>query len=141
MSHTYEGGCHCGDLQWRFHTKIPPKEWTIRSCQCSFCRAHGTRCTSDPDGTVDFSTKDESALRRYQFGLSTAEFFVCKNCGVYIGAVLSDTSRCFTTINLNTMTTVVSDLPDSIAVFYDSEDNTLRIQRRQSRWTPVSTPI
>ena len=141
MRHTYTGKCHCETLQWRFHTEIPTREWTVRSCQCSFCRAHGARCTTDPAGTVEFSTRNESVVLRYRFALSTAEFLVCKNCGVYIGAVMSDSANSFTTININTMTTAVDDLPDPIAVFYDDEDIKERVERRQLRWTPVSTPI
>ena len=141
MRQTYLGKCHCETLQWRFQTTNPPHEWTVRSCQCSFCRAHGARCTSDPDGAVDFSISDKSALLRYQFGLNTAEFLVCRNCGVYIGAVISGPDGCFTTINLNTMTSVVSDLPEPVAISYDTEDSGGRIERRRRRWTPVTTPV
>lgn len=141
MSATYQGNCHCEALQWRFQTEIPPSEWTVRSCQCSFCRAHGARCTSDPSGSIDFSVNDKSALLRYQFGLRTAEFLVCRNCGVYIGALMSEPDGCFTTINLNTMTSVVNDLPAPVAISYDTEDVGKRIERRRLRWTPVNTAI
>ena len=57
-----------------------------RECDCSFCRAHATRCVSDPAGRAAVFVADPERLVRYQFGLRTAEFLVCGGCGVYIGA-------------------------------------------------------
>lgn len=141
MRSTYEGRCHCQNLHWKFHTEKPARDWLVRSCQCSFCRAHGARCTSDPDGAVDFSVQDESALLRYQFSLSVAQFLVCKNCGVYIGAIMTQPTASFTTINLNTMITTTSDLPEPNFVSYDNENLIERVERRQLRWTPVTTAL
>ena len=137
----YQGACHCGALSWQFCTSLDPAQWTVRCCQCSFCRAHGARCTSDPDGVVDFAISDSSVLLRYQFGLGTAEFLVCRSCGVYVGAVMAQSDGSFTTINLNTMTSEVRDLPEPLAISYDSEDSNRRIERRRSRWTPVRTTV
>ena len=141
MSRTYEGGCHCGVIRWRFVTGIAPSEWIVRSCQCSFCRANGARCTSDPAGTVEFSVSDLGALLRYRFGLETADFLVCAKCGVYIGAVIEGPAGMFTTLNLNSMKTPVGGLPDAVPVSYESEEREGRIERRQSRWTPVTKVI
>ncbi len=141
MSRTYEGGCHCGVIQWSFRTDIEPSEWLIRSCQCTFCRAHGARCTSDPAGTVDFRASDDAAVLRYRFGLKTADFLVCRECGVYVGAVIDGAAGVFATLNLNSMKTSVRVLGESTAVSYDSEGSEDRIERRRSRWTPVTTAI
>lgn len=141
MTRTYEGGCHCGVIQWRFRTDIEPSEWVIRSCQCTFCRAHGARCTSDPAGIVDFRTSDDAAVLRYRFGLKTADFLVCRKCGVYVGAVIDGAAGAFTTLNLNSMKTSVRGLGEPAAVSYDSEGSEDRIERRRSRWTPVATVI
>ena len=139
MSRTYEGGCHCGVIRWCFVTRIVPSEWIVRSCQCSFCRAHGARCTSDPAGTVEYSVSDQGALLRYRFGLKTADFLVCTKCGVYVGAVIDGPAGMFTTLNLNSMKTPVEGLPDAALVSYESEDTQDRIERRRSRWTPATT--
>ena len=141
MGTTYEGGCHCGALRWTFRTNIEPSGWVIRACQCSFCRAHGARCTSDPAGAVDFSTFGDGAVLRYRFGIRTADFLVCAKCGVYVGAVMDSPAGVFATVNLNSMTTAVSGLRESTPVFYDSEEKEDRVERRQSRWTPVTTVI
>ena len=83
MNEAYEGSCHCGAIGWTYRTAIAPPQWPVRSCQCSFCRRHATRCTSDPAGSVEFSVVDRDALHRYRFGLQTAEFLMCRRCGVY----------------------------------------------------------
>ena len=86
MTESYEGSCHCGAIGWTYRTELDPSRWPVRSCQCSFCRRHATRCTSDPAGSAEFSIADAEALHRYRFGLQTAEFLMCRRCGVYIGA-------------------------------------------------------
>ena len=59
----------------------------MRGCGCSFCRAHNTRTTSDPNGSVEIRAADWSLVESYRFGTGTAEFLICKRCGVYIGAI------------------------------------------------------
>ena len=137
MSGVYHGACHCGAVGWVFKTRIDPSVWTVRACQCAFCRMHAARCTSDPDGSVELTTSDGELLRRYRFGLRTADFLICARCGVYLGAVIDEHGRAYATINLNTMTTPVERLPDAVAVDYDAEDAHARIERRASKWTPV----
>ncbi len=141
MRETYEGGCHCGAIRWSLQTRIKPADWIVRACQCSFCRVHGARCTSDPAGTAEFFVSDESALRRYRFGLETADFIVCRHCGVYIGALIDGPSGSFTTLNLNAMSATVEGIQSPTTVSYDSEDRVDRIERRRSKWTPVTTAL
>lgn len=141
MSGTYEGGCHCGVIQWTFSTERPPSQWSVRACQCSFCRAHGARCTSDPQGSVAFQIRDHTAVLRYRFGVKSADFLICAKCGVYVGAVIESSAGAFTTLNLNAMKTPVEELHETTPVSYDSEGKDDRIARRLSRWTPVRTAV
>ena len=141
MSETYEGSCHCGAIGWTYRTALEPSRWPVRSCQCSFCRRHATRCTSDPAGSVEFSVADQDALNRYRFGLRTAEFLMCRRCGTYIGAYGPGPSGDgFATLNLNALRTPVEGIPDATPTWYDSEDRDGRVRRREQRWTPVATP-
>lgn len=80
-------------------------------------------------------------MLRYRFGIRTADFLVCAKCGVYVGAVMDSSAGVFATVNLNSMITVVQGLGESAPVFYDSEGKEDRVERRQSRWTPVTTVI
>jgi len=90
---------------------------------------------------MDFSTSDDGAVLRYRFGIETADFLVCAKCGVYVGAVMDSPAGVFATVNLNSMTTPVQGLRGSAPVSYDSEGKKARIERRQSKWTPVTTVI
>ena len=81
-----EGRCHCGNLGFELETERTWETIGPRECDCSFCRAHATRCVSDPAGRAAVFVADPDRLVRYQFGLRTADFLVCGGCGVYIGA-------------------------------------------------------
>ena len=140
MTETYEGSCHCGAIGWTYRTALAPSRWPVRSCQCSFCRRHATRCTSDPAGSAEFSIADREALHRYRFGLGTAEFLMCRRCGVYIGAWTDGPGGRFATLNLNALKTPIEGVPAPAPTFYDSEDREGRVRRREQRWTPVAKP-
>src|SRR3954451_20971824 len=81
------GGCHCGNLQVELQLTRPAADMAVRSCACSFCRSHGTRTVSDPAGQADLRASDWSLVEQYRFGSQTADYLICRRCGVYIGAV------------------------------------------------------
>lgn len=90
---------------------------------------------------MEFSVSDQRTLQRYRFGLEAADFLVCAKCGVYVGAVMDGPAGMFTTLNLNSMNTPVEGLQDAAPVSYEAEEREDRIERRQSRWTPVTKII
>ena len=142
MNESYEGSCHCGAIGWTYRTALAPPQWPVRSCQCSFCRRHAARCTTDPAGSAEFSIVDRDALHSYRFGLQTAEFLTCRRCGVYIGAYAAGPpGDGLATLNLNALKTPIDGIPAAAPTFYDSEDREGRIRRREQRWTPVAKPI
>src|SRR5215469_15921681 len=97
--HTFTGSCHCGALGFSFNTALPVAEWSVRACQCGFCRAHGAVTTSDPAGRLVFRIGQRESLRRYRFGLKTADFLVCGVCGVYVGAQIETPRGAFGIVN------------------------------------------
>lgn len=133
----YDGLCHCGALGYTYQTALDPSAWSVRSCQCSFCRAHGARCTSDPAGSVRLIFSAADALQRYRFGLRTADFLVCRRCGVYLGAMIAAGDQAYATLNVNALTNAAPGLPATQPAVYDGEETQQRIDRRLSRWTPV----
>jgi hypothetical protein len=135
---TWEGRCHCGAVGFAYTTRLAPAAWSVRACQCAFCRAHGACCTSDPEGSVRFRIAGPDAVVRYAFALRTAEFLLCRTCGVYVAAVVSTERGAFATVNLRMLTTPIPDLPPATPVSYESESREERIARRRRRWTPVS---
>jgi len=135
---TYAGRCHCGSIGYGYSTAMSPEEWSIRACQCAFCRAHDALSTSDPQGRIAFSVSELSQLQRYRFALRTADFLLCRNCGVYIGAVIETASGRFGIVNTRSLTPVPENIAAVAPISYDSEDTSERVSRREERWTPVS---
>jgi hypothetical protein len=131
------GGCHCGNLELVFETAQPPAVLTVRACGCSFCRRHGGRTVSDPAGRVEVLVEDPAGLSRYRFGLGTAEFLVCRNCGVYVGAVMTEAGSTYAIVNVNALATPEAFAPTTVPVSYDLESEAERRARRRSRWTPA----
>src|SRR5215210_2892768 len=117
-SASYEGRCHCGSIGFVFRTSRAPEQWSVRSCQCSFCRTHGARTTSDPQGSVAFQIADASKLQRYRFGTCSTDFLVCRDCGVYLAALLTSSRGQFATLNINAIYTEL-DVPQAVPVWYD----------------------
>ena len=134
---TFRGGCHCGALGFAFATALPPGEWSVRACQCRFCRAHGALTTSDPAGRLLFLVAEAEALQHYRFGLKTADFLLCKRCGVYLGAQIATGPGAFGIVNTLAMQPLPADLPAAVAVNYGAENPRERAARRALRWTPL----
>lgn len=128
-----DGKCHCGNLLFRMETQLSAKELLPRECDCSFCRAHSAKCVSDPNGSATIYVADARLLRRYRFGLQTADFLVCGRCGVYLGAAITSGGECRVTLNLRA--TEFHDWPATV-VSYDVETTEDRVARRTQKWTP-----
>jgi hypothetical protein len=137
----FEGGCHCGAIEFTYATAELPRRWSLRACQCGFCRAHGLRAASDPGGEVRFRFIHPEYLRRYRFGLRTADFLVCKECGTCIGAVLLSGRGVQAAINVNALKDPPGGLPKARVVSFDGESAEVRRARRIREWTPVSGPV
>lgn len=133
----FEGGCHCGNLGYVFEASAGLDVLGLRADMCRFCRVHGARNTSDPNGTMQISIADPARLIRYRFGLKTADFLICGNCGAYVGAYVPDAGGGWVTVNVNTfLEPPPLDFPLAPHDF-GSENAADRIARRQARWTPV----
>lgn len=130
---TVRGACHCGNLSYELATDRPPEAIGARACDCRFCRIHGALNWSDPLGSVVIRIADERNLNRYRFALRTADFYVCRCCGTYLGAVLVDDEGAWATVNLRLSELAVR----AAAASYGGEDTTARIERRKRVWTPA----
>jgi hypothetical protein len=137
VSVVYEGSCHCGAIGFRYHAVRPPGAWNVRACQCNFCRAHGALSTSDPNARVEFTATNPSPLNRYRFAQRTADFLVCSQSGVYIGAVIETARGRFGIVNVNALDANPFELAAPVPMAYGAESSEQRIARREQRWSPV----
>src|SRR5262249_204806 len=133
----FRGGCHCGALQFCFITAKPPRDWSVRACQCSFCRKVDALSTSDPGGSIEFIEQKSGALQRYRFATGTADFQICSICGVYVGAMIDTPEGRFGIINVRALAPMPEGLPAPQPMNYEGEDASSRTARRQQRWSPV----
>lgn len=135
--HRFEGGCHCGNLSYVFEASADLDVLGLRADQCSFCRAHRARTTSDPRGSIFIRVREPSTLSRYRFGLRITDFLICARCGLYIGALMEDGGKFWMTVNANTFRPPPPDDFPVAPADYDAEDMAQRIARRKLKWTPV----
>ena len=92
--------------------------------------------TSDSAGTVELSAR-EGALQLYRFGQRTADFWICRNCGVYVAAVMESGGRRYAVINVQALEARPASLAAPTESRLDGESKAERNERRLQRWTPV----
>lgn len=131
------GACHCGNISYVFDASAGVEALGLRACQCSFCRAHGARTTSDPNGEIRIAVRDPEKLQRYRFGLKCSDFLICRACGVFVGALLTTNAKRFFTVNANTFKPPPPYDIIAVAKDFSTEDTGGRTDRRARMWTPV----
>jgi hypothetical protein len=132
------GGCHCNNIRVTLQLSKPPAEMPLRSCACSFCRSHGTRTLSDRDGKVCIAAADWSLVERYRFGSRTADYLLCRRCGVYVGAVCETGGGLRAVVNVNCLGDRTAFTQKPISPDYDGEAVDARLDRRAMNWMPVT---
>ena len=115
----------------------PPAGMRVRSCACSFCRSHGTRTVSDPAGQAELRASDWSLVEKYRFGSRTADYILCRRCGVYIGAVCETPSGLRSVINTLCLENRDRLCQDAARPDYDGEAIEDRLARREANWMPL----
>lgn len=134
--YVYPGACHCRNLQVRLESDKTPVELGARRDTCSFCTKHHAVYTSDPTGRVHLACREVSLVERYRFGTRTAEFLLCKTCGVFVAATMPEPA--VAVVNVNVLEACAAFLAQPIAALdVEGESVEQRLARRRARWTPV----
>src|SRR5579872_706805 len=133
----HRGGCHCGNLNLTLRLPRPPEETPLRACGCSFCRAHATRTTSDPAAGLDIRAADWALVERYRFGTGTAEFLICRRCGVYVGALCQTEAGLRAVVNVNSLDDRAAFIRPPTPRDHEGENLHDRLARRGATWTPT----
>jgi hypothetical protein len=76
-------------------------------------------------------------LQRYRFGTGSADFLICRGCGVYLGAQTTRGGNRLGVLNVLTVVPALAELPAAVSMSYDGEAVDARFERRQGRWTPL----
>ncbi|MSP02269.1 MAG: hypothetical protein EXR07_14645 [Acetobacteraceae bacterium] len=88
-------------------------------------------------GRAEIGARDWSGVERYRFSTGTADFLLCKTCGVYIGAVCETANGTRMVTNVNSLADRAAFPPASSQPDHDNESTAARIARRAANWTPA----
>jgi hypothetical protein len=129
-----DGGCHCGNITFRFRVEPDPAEIPARACDCTFCTKHGGVWTSHPAGSLRVKVKDRSAVSVYEFGTRTAQFHICSRCGIvpFVSCRLDD--RLYAVVSVNAFEGVDPALLRHAPADFDGETEATRLARRKRNW-------
>ncbi len=129
-----EGQCHCSNIRFEFETNINLDNLAIRNCQCRFCKLHGAATARDPNGRAKILVDDLDSMKLYRFATESTDFVLCKNCGVYVGAILTLGKDKCVTLNMN-LTQLNTENAESIT--YEDETVESRVSKRAEIFTPL----
>jgi hypothetical protein len=130
------GRCHCGNMSFRFTISPDPQEIPARMCTCGFCVKHGGVWTASSTGSLLINVKETAEVNRYRFATRTAEFHVCKRCGI-VPFVTSDIEgRTYAVVSVNACENVPSAMLRRAPVSFDGEGEGDRLARRARNWIP-----
>jgi hypothetical protein len=128
------GSCHCSNIAFELTWQPDPAEIPARACGCSFCIKHGGVWTSNPSGSLRIEVKDESLVSKYRFGTATADFHVCRACGVVPLVTSMISGRTYAVVNTNTFNNVDRALLRRVPASFDGEGEDARLARRARNW-------
>jgi hypothetical protein len=129
-----EGRCHCGNIAFTLAWDPDPTEIPARACGCSFCTKHGGVWTSNPRAALAVNVRDAAAVHRYAFGTRTAQFHVCRLCGVVPVVTCSLDGVLHAVVNVNAFDGVDPSLLHRAPASFEAETEETRLARRKRNW-------
>jgi hypothetical protein len=128
------GSCHCGNIAFELVWQPPPTHIPARACSCSFCTAHGGVWTSCPTGSIRIAVKHRAQLSSYSFATKSADFLICRNCGVVPVVTSRIEARLYAVVNVNTFIGIEPALLQRSPVTHEGESEATRLARRKRNW-------
>jgi hypothetical protein len=119
-------------LRVLFH--LVARRTLIRACQCLFCKKRNGQYTSDSKRKVKIHLQEERFINKYRFATKTADFWICKSCGLLpvVTARIGDTM--YAVVNLTTADNLDISQLAAKHVNSSSEDKASREERRKRTW-------
>lgn len=93
---------------------------------------------SDPAGKLEITLRIPADVSRYRFALRTADFLVCRTCGVYVAAVCGIENVTYAVLNANVLDERGAFTRLPVRVDFDRETAAERMNRRRRSWTPAA---
>ena len=133
-SRQFDGSCHCGNIRFTFVWPEAVATLPTRACGCTFCRKHGGNYTSHPDAKLDVTIGDPDKVERYRFGTETADFHICRACGVVPVVTCTLEGTEYAVVNVNTLNDVARAMFETADTDFDGETTDDRLARRKRKW-------
>ena len=134
METTVEGSCHCGNVSYSLEWPTVLTMLPLRRCSCSFCRRHSSVWTSHPDATLTTRVRDPERISRYRQGSETAEFHVCRNCGVVCYCLSDIDGHVYGIVNARTLAGDAMRTGRITEISFEGEEVADRLDRRTRNW-------
>ena len=84
---------------------------------------------------MDARVADNSRVERYRFGTESADFYICRNCGV-VPFVTSIAGARHAVVNVNSFEGVDGAEFEQSTADFDGESTEARLARRRRTWIP-----
>lgn len=129
-----DGQCHCGNIAYALTWPGGANEIPARACDCTFCTKHGGVWTSHPDAGLRVSIKKRADVSVYAFGTETAQFHVCRRCGVVPVVTCELDQKLYAVVNVNSFNAGSAIALQRSAATFEDEDVASRLARRKQNW-------
>jgi len=128
------GKCHCGNIAFSLTWDPDPVEIPARACGCSFCTKHGGVWTSNPKGALQVVVEDPALVSKYAFGTRTADFHICKRCGIVPVVTSLIDGHLYAVVSVNAFEGIDQSLLRRAPANFDGEGTDTRLARRKRNW-------
>ena len=128
------GRCHCGNIAFVLEWLPDPAQIPARACDCSFCTKHGGLWTSHPGAALEVRVEDPSLVSKYAFGTRTADFHVCKRCGIVPVVTSEIDGGLYAVVSVHAFEGVDPALVKPAPISFEGEETGSRLGRRKRNW-------
>ena len=90
--------------------------------------------TSNPEGTLRASVVDPAQVSRYSFGTRTADFHVCRTCGIVPLVTCTIDGGLYAVVSVNAFNNVDASMLRRAPISFDGESTESRLARRKRNW-------
>ena len=137
MSHRrIDASCHCGNIRVALDWPDAAPTIAARACGCGLCTRSGAAWTSNPGGSFHLSIADPSRATQYRFATRTADFHLCRTCGIIPIVTCTIEGARYAVFNVNTFDNVERSQIVTAAADFEGEALEDRLARRRRNWTP-----
>jgi hypothetical protein len=128
------GGCHCGNISFKFAFEGDADAIQARVCDCAFCTKHGGVWTSNPAASLAIDIKQASRVAKYSFGTSTAVFHICSDCGVVPVVTSEIEGHLYGIVSVNAFNDLDPSSVQRAPASFEGESVDSRLARRTRNW-------